>query len=375
MGAAREAPGSRPPGAKDLVDTIQNRRERELARLVKELKNAESELEKLRERRPSSGSRREAQKNPDAKEREKQLQKLAKEQAEVQKELDRQLQRLAKMNANSAARAGSKATAKMEKAQQGLEQDQGEQAGKDQEDALAELEDAQERLKQARKDAEEMLAMEQLSRMGDRLISLAQRQDKIVTSTVDYEKLRMGQQEKLTSAQRKGIVGLGRTQAGLKEETGELIEKLEGAPVFALTLKRAAQGMDTASERLQAMKTDDETQRAAKAAANRFKQLLESLKPDQGKPGGPQKGGQGEGDGGGGGGGGDGIPASAQVKMLKALQEEINERTEYYDELRRRKKELTPAQDGELQRLETDQGTLADLVRDLTKPTHEDGED
>jgi len=63
------------------------------------------------------------------------------------------------------------------------------------------------------------------------------------------------------------------------------------------------------------------------------------------------------------------------VKMLKALQEEINERTEYYDELRRRKKQLSPTQTGELERLETDQGTLADLVRDLTKPTHEDGED
>ena len=61
--------------------------------------------------------------------------------------------------------------------------------------------------------------------------------------------------------------------------------------------------------------------------------------------------------------------------MLKALQEEINERTEYFDELRRRKKELTPEQNAELERLQDDQGTLADLARDLTRPKKDDGED
>ena len=36
-------------------------------------------------------------------------------------------------------------------------------------------------------------------------------------------------------------------QEAIKDETAELIEKLEGAPVFALTLKRAAAAMDTAA--------------------------------------------------------------------------------------------------------------------------------
>ena len=49
---------------------------------------------------------REAQKNPNAKERGEQLKRLAKEQAEIQKDLERQLQRLAKLSADRAARAG-----------------------------------------------------------------------------------------------------------------------------------------------------------------------------------------------------------------------------------------------------------------------------
>jgi hypothetical protein len=61
--------------------------------------------------------------------------------------------------------------------------------------------------------------------------------------------------------------------------------------------------------------------------------------------------------------------------MLKSLQEELNERTDFYEELRRRKKELTPEQIAELDRLQADQGTLADLARDLTRPKRDDGEE
>src|SRR5262249_26203587 len=49
-GEARGAQEKARQELKDLVDSIQNRRERELARLVKELKNAQSELQKLRQR-------------------------------------------------------------------------------------------------------------------------------------------------------------------------------------------------------------------------------------------------------------------------------------------------------------------------------------
>ena len=75
------------------------------------------------------------------------------------------------------------------------------------------------------------------------------------------------------------------------------------------------------------------------------------------------------------GGGGDGIPATAQLKMLKTLQQEINERTESFDELRRRNQKLTPDQTREAERLANDQGALADLVRDLTRPKRDDGEE
>jgi hypothetical protein len=374
MGAARSGQEQARNELRDLVDSIQNRRERELARLVKELKNAENDLQKLRDRQTENLKKtRDAQKIADPKQRADALKKLAKEQAEIQKELDRQLKRLTKLNADAAARAGAKAASKLGKASDELDQDQADQAGKDQDDALADLDDVQEEVKKARRDAEELLAMEQLIKMGDQLKSLGERQQTVVTRTDEYETLRAQREGRLTLAQRTGIRNLGLVESGLKEETGELIEKLEGAQVFALTLKRATEGMETAAQRLQELKTDEETRRAVVAAANRFKQLIESLKPDAPKEGGPQQGG--DSGGGSGGGSGDGIPPAAQVKMLKALQQEINERTEFYDELRRRKKELTPEQKTDLDRLHEDQGTLADIVRDLTRPKQDDGED
>jgi len=374
MGTARKGQEKARQDFKEVVDSLQNRRERDLARLVKELKNAEAEMEKLRQRQTQNLEKtRAARKNPDAAQRGNELKRLAKEQAEIQKQLENQLKRLAKLNAESAARAGARAAGKMGEAQENLEQGQGEKGEQDQDDALADLEEAQDRLKQTRKDAEEQLAMEQFSKMGDQLRAMAEREQKVGTDAADYEKLRAGNQNKLTIAQRTGVRQLAGVQEALKDETAELIEKLAGAPVFALTLKRASVGMETAAQRLQALKTDETTQRAATSAAARFRQLLDALKAETDKNGQKPKGGGDQG-GGGGGGGGDGIPPAAQLKMLKSLQQELNERTEYFDELKRRGKELVPDQITELDRLHDDQGTLADLVRDLTQPKTDDAE-
>jgi hypothetical protein len=61
--------------------------------------------------------------------------------------------------------------------------------------------------------------------------------------------------------------------------------------------------------------------------------------------------------------------------MLKALQEEINERTDVFDEARRRDEKLAPEQEAELERLHKEQGAVADLARDLTRPKKDDGEE
>lgn len=377
MGAARAGQEQARKELKALVDSLKNRRENELARLVRELKKAEEDLQKLRQRQAQNRqATRDARNIQDAARRKAQLEKLAREQQQIRQELERQLKRLEKLNAASAARAGSKAAQKMGQAQQDLDNGEGEQAEQDEEDALADLQEAAEEARQARKEAEEQLALERLSKMEDVLAQLRDRQDKLVEETISYNKARAEHDDKLTPAQRASVRGLSRVQDSIKEETAELVERLEGAPVFALTLKKATESMDVASERLKGLATDDDTQRAEKSASRRFRQLIDALQPL--KPKGAQANNQQQGggqQGGGQQGNGDRIPTSAQVKMLKALQEEVNTRTQELDDIRTRKNGLTDAQKAEVDRLQDEQGSIADLARDITQPKRPDGQE
>ncbi len=379
MGQARAGQEQARRDIKKMIEEIEDRRGKELSRLVAELKAAEADLKKLRDKQAENLKKtQQARQNPDPQQRADELKKLAKEQKQIQEDLKKQIQKLAKLNNQAGAKPGQKAADEMARAQGELDQDDGEQAENDQEEALENLKQAQEEVADARKEAEEQLAMEQIAKMADALKSVGERQNKMVEETNRYEKARAENDGKLTLAQRAGVKELGRVQSGLRDETSELIDRLgEGAPVFGLTLKKAQKAMEDAAQRLQDLKTDDTTVRAEKLASARFQQLVDSLKPDKAKGGAgqqQQQGGDQQGQGGQQRAQGDGIPAAAQIKMLKSLQEELNERTDFFDELLRRHKELNPDQTAELDKLHEDQGTLADLVRDLTKPRKDDGE-
>ncbi len=361
---------------KKLVDALQNRRENELARLVKDLKAAEKAMKDLRAQQAKNQEQtKKAGEMADSQQKKEELQKLSKDQKKIQEQLKKQLLSLQKLRADAAAAAGSKAQGKMAQAGQEQEEGDAEDAEKQQEEALAGLDEAQEEIEEARKDAEDQLAMEQLSKIKDNLQGLADRQDQVNEETTAYDQARSA--KPLTQPQRVGVRALGRVQEAIKDEADELTERLDAAPAFALTLKRAGSKMEEAAKKLQDLNTDEETRKAEGSASKRIKQLLEALKPDPPQGGAAPPGGPGGPPGAGSRGrrGGDGIGMVAQLKILKMLQQEVNDRTEAIDEIRERKKALTPEQQAELDRLADDQRTIADLARDLTKPKKSDGED
>src|SRR5262249_34312389 len=164
------------------------------------------------------------------------------------------------------------------------------------------------------------------------------------------------QRKEWTRGLRLSAAELARAQQDLSQETRSLAkEKLAKAQVFARLLDKAADAMERAGERVQgraqnagqrnnddpdglnvAAETaaDEETQRFQGTAVRRLDQLLDALKSDGGRaqrP--PQEPGEGGGGGGGGGGGrpgGEDIPQLAQIKALRALQQDVNERTEAF---------------------------------------------
>lgn len=374
VGAAESAQRQAAEDLKQMLDTLENNRERDLAKIVEKLKEAEAKLADLRSRQTEQLDRtKEAQSKQDSEERRRELERLARQEKELQQETARLAQQLKRLRAEQAGKSSSSASNRMGQAGQQLEQGQGEQAQAEQQKVLEDLEKAQQEVAKARKEAEAQLAMEQLARIADTLAALHTRQQTLKEESVRLEQAR---QEKgnWTRPQLASLRTAAETQEIVRNDTDKAREVLTAAPVFALTLTRAISNMVRAAELLNERRADTDTQSAQQAAVDRFAQLLDALKNEPGDQQGDEQSGGGEGGGGQQGGPPrDGIPPLAQLKMLRSLQLEINERTHDLGELREREKKLSPAQEKELQSLGIEQGTLADLVRSLTEPADEGG--
>ncbi len=405
MGPAGQAQDKGREAMQNLVDTLKNRRENDLERLLKQLQETRSELaqaqrqqtdllERTRQaqgqqgqqggkpqgaqqpggEQPQGGQQAGGEQGGEADRA--RLQELAKEQEQLEQELRRQLQKLRKLRADQAARAGSRAASRMGNAGQNLDEGDGEAAIRDEEEALRDLEQAIADTDQAIQEAQDRLLMEQFAKIRDQLRAYNDRQKRLLEETEAFEARRQAGGGRLSRADSFDVRNLGRAQAGLKDETASLAERLEGAPVFKLSLERAITRMVEAAEQLAEIETGAETQRAEEDASRWLERLVASLDPpneedqQEGEQQQQQGGGQGQP---GQGNQGDGIPAEAQIRMLKAMQEDINIRTQELDELKRRDEPLSETQEEEFVRLEEDQHTIADLLRDLIRPRQPDG--
>jgi hypothetical protein len=350
---------------KEMLDILATRTAHELARLVEKLREAERDLDDLRARQEGLRKKmEEAAKNPDEEKRREELQRLSREQRKLQEEAERFARKLQRLQAEQAGRSAARAGAKMGQAGQEGEQGDAGQAGEAAAQAEKDLDEAQQQLAQRRKQAEVDLALEQLAKIEDALHSLHDRQQEVINETLRLEQIRQTE-GKWTRGQALSVRNLARQEEALKDEADSLAEKLKAAQVFHLALKGACGEMQRAGELLDERETGLPTQKAEQNALRRLAQLLESLKPDKPEPGEQQQSGDQQGDPGNQQ-PGDGIPSLAQLKMLKLMQQDINERTLVLQEAANR--QLTPDEQREYTALGEEQTALADLVLNLSKP-------
>lgn len=355
---------------REMLDILANRRENELERLVEKLREAENELANLREKQAGLKKKfDEAQAEADPEKRKQQLERLSREQKQLQDEAERMARRLKRLEAEKAGSSTASSSQKMQQAGSNAGQGQGGQAAQQAEQAEKDLEQAQQELAQRRAQAEADLAAEQLAKMEDALRGLRDQQQSVIEETARLEAIR----ELAGSWTRGQLISVGdlaRRQEQLQAEAEAMAEKLDPARVFHLALTGAAADMKNAAELLGQQQTGAPTQLAEKHALNRLEQLLQALSKDA-----PQQPDNQQQPPGGGEGGPqqpqpqtDGIPPIAQLKLLKMLQLEINERTTALDAKRNT---LTPREADEWVRLSAEQGRLADLVLELSKPSEE----
>jgi hypothetical protein len=350
----------------EVLDILANRRNQELDRLVKKLREASAEIDDLAK---TQAELRQAMvknsQNPQDANAKNEWRRLADQQARLQKETERLSRRLERLTADRAAESAKRAAGEMNAAVGSASGGNGAGACQGAGAAEKSLAETAKQLEEAKKQAELDLAMEQLSRMEDAVKQLHAGQRKAIEETDRLEMLRQTE-GKLTRSRLSTLRDIAKMQRSLREDAAKLAEKLTAAGAFHLTLEGIAAEMGRAAELLDDRATGVETTAAQQNALRRLDLLLEALKPEP--P--PEK----KDDGGGGGGGkkgnqppGDGIKRLAELKLMKLLQREIQVRTV---ELRQAVGDAEPSdgQRREFARLAEEQGRLADLMLKMVQP-------
>lgn len=375
MGAAARSQAQVSEKLREIEKTLTNEPETDAETLVKQLKQTESDLERLvRREEETLRKTREAQQIQDAGKRQAELDRLEAEQREIQDETSRLTRKLARLQAQRAADSARRAAGRMQQAQQELDEADDDEARENQQAALDDLEQAQRELARERRRAEERLAREQLEKIADQLQAMIVREQAVIDETRRLEEIRR-EAGRFTRSQFATLRDLTATQRTLREETQALSEKLTAAEVFGLALRGAAARMQQAADLLDERLTGDETQSAEEAARKRFVELIAALK-DEDQPRRPNQPPQ-EGEGGQRRGGpqGESIPPIAQLKMLLSLQRDLLERTEHLQKLREKTGALTPEQQRALEAVSGEQAELADLARNLSQIATESDDD
>lgn len=375
-----------------LVKMLEDRREVELARLAKKLRQAEDRLAELsREQEELRKKVKDAGKIADPKERADELKKLARRQENLRKEAKDLVQELSRLQANKAGKALGDADGQMARASRRM--NEGAKPDNDDE-ALDRLNDARREVRKAREEAEEALSREQMARVAEAILRLRDRQRELVVEAarIQAEVLRRAKvgDDKAAAISWPRELRLGswkrlrEAQQGLAQEADAMATKeLNGTPVYRRLLVKAGEAMTEAVKRMESVGNqpapaaalpDSETEKLQKLSLRRLDLLADALKPEEegkrlaaGEPAG------GEGDGGGS--EGDGLPPLGQLKVLRAMQVEVNERTAAFGKAHPDPTKLDKNAQAELQTIRRDQKEVADLLEALMKPAGEAGED
>jgi hypothetical protein len=391
LNAARKRQEEAVAELEKVVKDLEGRREAELDRLVQKLRKAEEELARLEQEQDQLRKKvEEAGKIADPKRREDELKRLARRQQELQKKTEDALRRLSRAQSERARQALGRAFEEMEEAARELSR--GERDQERQDEALERIQEARRELARARRQAEEELGREQLGRVADLLRRLKDRQQALGAEVdrIQNEVRRGGAWARPLLA---SLRNLGEGQKGLSAETAEVATKeLAPTPVFARLVKKAAESMGRAGDRLGTMVVgkrpepkalpDEELATHQAEALRRLEQLLEAIKDAQQGPrplaegAGGRRQGDGEGADGDAGRGADedGLPPLAQLRLLRLMQKDLNDRTDAFKKKHPDPAKLGAREKAELGGLQKEQKEIADLLEELLRPAEDRGE-
>ena len=356
-----------------MVKNFEERREDDLDRLAKKLAEKQKELEKLAQDQDELAKKiKEAEKNKD----DAALAQLAKEEKALAQETKEKAEQLTRLGAERAGRAAEDAAEAM--AQEAEQLERGKKP-EDEDAALERLQDAKNEVDQAKEDTQDELGREKQARIAEEVLRLKERQEALNQegSRLRDELAKKAEPERRLQA---SVIGLSDAQKGLGGETAALAKKeLSDAPVFLRLMTRASESMSEAAAKLdEGRKADpsavgEEALSAQKEAAHRLDLVVNALKSeDPALP--PQGGQQGGQPGGPAGAQPDSVPPLAQLKVLRALQKEVNDRTAAFQKDHPDPAKFGDKEKAELQDIRKGQQDVIDLLEDFRRPPEAGGE-
>lgn len=332
----------------------------------------------------------EAARVPDADERGEELRRLAPEQQKLVEQTRDLVQRLTRDRADAAARDARAALDKAESARDDLEN--GADPTEAQRAAVEKLDEARDRLDRRTARADDQLADETRRRLSAQVTALLDRQKAAVAEA--------GRVQEVVLKGKRWTRPLLASYGDLEDRERALAGEVRGLAdrefaqlaVFARVVTDAADAMEKAAGKAEARRQDalgadpdsafdpdlekgnhDRVTRPMALAVRRLEQVVEALKQDQPRPGRPPTAG-----------GmpppmpmggpmpmaprnGDAVPPLTQLKALRALQVELNERTAAFARANPDPAQLTDDAREELAEIEAAQRQLAELFQELAR--------
>jgi hypothetical protein len=353
-----------------VLDVLRNRGENSLDQLVNKLRQTETRLAALRQQaaalRELIALAEKQGRSADI----RQLQQLKAQQEQLRraaKQLARQLNRI---QADAAGRSTQSAADRLKN----RPSDAGETAASLQRPSSSnevrqaenDLAEAARHLAQRREEAEFDLALELVRRFQTELQEMVVRQQEVVRDTIGVDHARVASGG-LATEQSQKLEGLADTERELAKLTREHSEVLDGLGAVRESLQEAGRRLDVAAQLLSAHESSAPTQHAERHALKRLEGMLDAFSQTAKEAGGSQSN------------GGAGGQRSEQrrptfelleVKMLRMLQVDLNERTQDYERRfagppQQVDPEAEAALRSEAQELAAEQGRLAGLVKEI----------
>ena len=344
-------------------------REDDQDQLAKKLADKEKELDKLAQDQDELQKKIKDAKNP------QELADLAKQQKALADEAKQTADELQRLGAEKAAAAAKQAADAM--AQNADRLDKGEKP-ENADQALDRLNDAADEADDAQQDAQDQLEREKQARIADLVNGLKERQDELNHRAANLHDT-LAKNDVKRDVLLNTVGGLRDAQIGLAGETEDVAKKeLADAPVLLRLTQRASEAMTEAGNRLddglkaKPAEVSEAALQAQRQASRRLGLVLDALKSQEAAlppPGGQQGGGPGGQNGGDPDTQPDSVPPVAQLKLLRAMQKEVNERTAAFE-----KDHPDPAKYGDKEKaalddIHKDQQDVIDLVEEFRHPT------